>query len=212
VRAAACAVLLCLAPALQAAELFSQPATPEVVARELRANFQELQGAHGLRGHFTQRKQLAGIARPLTSGGEFLFVRGRGILWHTTAPFDSEFVLTARQMVVTESGSVALRMQTAEHPALRLVSDLFLALFALDFDALGRHFDLFFAPGKAWRIGLVPRDPALRTVATRIELTGKNVVSSVVLEDAHGDRTEIVLDGVQHLKTVTAAESGHFAP
>ena len=211
-RAAAFALLLGLAPALPAAELFSQPATPQSLARDIGAKFRQLRGAQGLRGAFTQKKQLAGIARPLVSGGQFLFVRGKGILWHTQTPFDSEFVLTERRMTVSEGGSVALSMQTAEHPGLRLVSDLFLALFALDFDSLGRHFDLFGTLGTPWRIGLAPRDASLRVVATRIELKGSDAVSEVVLEDAHGDRTQIVLDGVQHLKNVSSAESGRFSP
>ncbi len=211
-RAAVFALLLALAPAPQAAERLMQPVTPQAVAGQIGARLEDLHGAQGLRGRFTQRKKLAGIARPLTSGGQFLFVRGKGILWHTTTPFDSEFMLTARQMMVTESGSVAMRMQTAEHPALRLVSDLFLALFALDFDALGRHFDLSLAAGDPWRIGLVPRDSALRAVATRIEMKGSRLVSEVVLEDAHGDRTEIVLDGVQHLQAISPAESARFPP
>ena len=209
-RAAVLALLLGLAPALPAAEL--QPATPQSLARDIGARFQKLQVAQGLRGSFTQKKKLAGIARPLVSGGQFLFVRGKGILWHTQTPFDSEFVLTERRMTVTESGNVALAMQTAEHPGLRLVSDLFLALFALDFDALGRHFDLFAAGGAPWRIGLAPRDAALRVVATRIELKGNESVSEVILEDAHGDRTEIVLSGVRHLKTVAATDAERFAP
>ena len=209
-RVLAFALLLVVAPALPAAGL--QPATAESLARDIGAKFQELRKAEGLRGAFTQKKQLAGIARPLTSGGQFLFVRGKGILWHTTTPFDSEFVLTASRMTVTEGGSVAMRMQTTEHPGLQLVSDLFLALFALDFGALGRHFDLSAAAGTPWRIGLAPRDAALRVVATRIEMKGDKAVSEVVLEDAHGDRTEIVLTGVEHLKTVTPADSARFAP
>ena len=209
-RAAALALLLGVAPFVSAADL--PPATPQTLARDLGGKFQKLQSAQGLRGAFTQKKQLAGIARPLVSGGQFLFVRGKGILWHTQTPFDSEFVLTERRMTVTESGNVALAMQTAEHPGLRLVSDLFLALFALDFDALGRHFDLFAAAGTPWRIGLAPRDAALRVVATRIELKGDAAVSEVVLEDAHGDRTQIVLNGVQHLKTISPAEAERFGP
>lgn len=210
-RAAALALVLCLPPALQAGDLFSQPATPEALARQFAVQLQELQRAEGLRGNFVQKKKLAGIARPLTSGGSFLFVRGRGILWHTATPFDSEFVLTAAKMEVTEGGSVAMRMQTAEQPGLKLVSDIFLAMFTLDFNALGRHFDLYAVGGKPWRIGLAPRDAAMKSVATQIVLTGSEVVNKVVLEDAHGDRTEIVLDGVQHLKTVAPAELERFA-
>ncbi|MGQ0586894.1 MAG: outer membrane lipoprotein carrier protein LolA [Gammaproteobacteria bacterium] len=211
-RGIALVLALLLAPAAPASDLFAQPVSAQALARQLTGRLQQLQRAEGLQGGFAQKKQLAGIARPLTAGGRFLFVRKRGILWHTTTPFDSEFVLTAGKMEVTEGGSVAMSLKTAEQPGLKLVSDIFLAMFALDFDALARHFDLYAIDGKRWRIGLAPRDAALRAVATRIVLAGGDVVNEVVLEDAHGDRTEIRFDAVKHLETVAPAELGRFGP
>jgi hypothetical protein len=211
VKAAAVVLALCLAPTAQAADLFAQPVTPEALTRQFAGPLQELQRAEGLSGTFVQKKQLAGIARPLTSGGRFLFARGRGILWHTRTPFDSEFVLTAAKMEVTEGGGVAMSLQTSGQPGLKLVSDIFLAMFTLDFDALGRHFDLHAAGGKPWHIGLAPRDAAMKAVATRIVLAGSKVVDQVVLEDAHGDRTEIVFSDVRHLKTVAPADLERFS-
>ena len=156
-RAVALVLGLCLAPSAQAADLFAQPVTPEALAKQFTGRLQGLQRAEGLKGNFAQKKKLAGIARPLAAGGTFLFVRRRGILWHTTTPFDSQFVLTAGKMEVTEGGSVAMSLHTAGQPGLKLVSDIFLAMFALDFDALARHFDLYAIDGKPWRIGLAPR-------------------------------------------------------
>lgn len=205
------ALAACLPFAAPASELFSQPVTPESLARKFAVQLQDLARAEGLRGTFVQKKQLAGIARPLVSAGTFLFVRERGILWHTTTPFDSEFVLTAATMEITDAGGVAMRMRTAEQPGLKLVSDIFLAMFALDFSALGRHFDLYSTDGKPWRIGLAPRDAALRVVATRIVLAGDTLVTEVTLEDAHGDLTAIAFDRVEHLKSVAPADLERFA-
>lgn len=210
-KAIALAVLVVLLPSVALAnELFSQRVTPEALEQKFAGHLQELGRAEGLRGTFVQKKKLSGIARPLTSSGNFLFVRGRGILWHTTTPFDSEFVLTARAMEITEDGGVAMRVQTAEQPGLRLVSDIFLAMFALDFSALGRHFDMYAADEKPWRIGLAPRDAALRAVAARIVLAGDSVVTGVTLEDANGDSTAIVFGGVQHLKSVPSTDLERF--
>lgn len=210
-KAIALALLVVLLPfAAQAGDLFTQPVTPEVLERKFAGQLQELKRVAGLRGTFVQKKKLAGIARPLTSGGSFLFVRERGILWHTTTPFDSEFLLTSRAVEITEGGGVAMRMQTAEQPGLRLVSDIFLALFALDFSTLGRHFDMYITDGKPWRIGLAPRDANFRTVAARIVLAGNSVVTGVTLEDARGDVTVIEFDGVQHLKSVSSADLERF--
>lgn len=195
-----------------AEDLYSKPVSSEQLAQLFAGRFQSLQQAQAMSGNFVQKKKLSGITRPLSSTGDFLFVRGRGIRWHTLSPFDSDFVLTAKQMVVKESGSVAMRLQTAEQPGLRLVSDIFLAMFALDFKALGTHFSLYVADGKSWQIGLAPQDASLKTVATRITLAGSDRVDQVLLEDAHGDRTEIVLSQVQNLKSVTPAELERFGP
>lgn len=195
-----------LALGASAAELFSSPAG----IAQLDARLQPLRDVAALGGRFSQERYIAGIARPLRSSGEFLYVAGRGIRWHTLAPFDSDFVLTPDGMSVREGGRVALELQPGQQPGLRLVSDIFLALFALDFKLLGRHFDLFLLDLPAWQVGLVPRDAAFRALATRITIAGNARIDRVVLEDAHGDRTVISFADIRNLSSVAAKDLEPF--
>lgn len=204
---AAAVVLGCLmACGAPAAELFSSPAD----IGQMDARLQPLRDVAALSGQFSQTRHIAGITRPLQSNGRFLYVSGRGIRWHTLAPFDSDFVLTPEGMQVREGGRVAVDLQPAAQPGLRLVSDIFLALFALDFQVLGRHFDLYFLDQPTWQVGLTPRDAAFQALAARIIIDGSRRIDRVVLEDAHGDRTVITFSDVRDLKSVPPEELEPF--
>src|ERR1041385_374281 len=168
-------VLISLLPVTAASgdELFSRPADIKTIEQKLAGSLGELRTAQVLKGDFVQLKHLHEFPQPLRSSGKFLFARGQGIYWHTQQPFDSEFVLTSTQMTVSDGGTVAQRRDTSQQPGLKVVSDIFLALFALDLPSLADHFELYTAGGSnPWQIGLRPKDAALRAVAREIKLSG----------------------------------------
>lgn len=188
-------------PAL-AMDLFEHPQTPAQVQHLLRAAMPELGQTQVLRGHYRQRKFLPEIPRPLSSTGEFLLVRERGIWWHTLTPLDSELTLN-RSSVQKKSGEMA--------------ASIFFALFALDLETLARSFELFAmeagSPGSTWQIGLRPRDAALAAWFQRITLSGGEQLQQLTLFETAGDRTEIDLDAVaQPLSSLLPAERLRFEP
>jgi outer membrane lipoprotein-sorting protein len=204
---------------LMAAATVARPAEPVAVtsaaqlATLTRDTARSLARAQAVRGGFVQRRHLAGLARPLESDGRFLFARGTGIEWHTETPFDSQFVLTANGMTQRDEGGETLRISVADQPALTVVSRVFFALFALDFDALSQDFTMSGASptGAPWRLALRPRTAALGGVFRQALVSGDATVTSVRLEDANGDVTEITLRDVQYdPKGMTADERRRF--
>jgi outer membrane lipoprotein-sorting protein len=169
--------------------------------------------AQAVRGAFVQKRHLAGLAKPLESDGRFLFARGTGIEWHTEQPFDSQFILTADGMTQRDEGGETLHVSVADQPALTVVSRVFFALFALDFDALSQDFTMAGTDtrGAPWQLRLTPKTAALRSVFRQALVTGDATVKSVRLEDANGDATEIELRDVRYDATgLTADERRRF--
>ena len=179
--------------------VFSHPAKAPELVQLTRATAQSLTKARAVRGKFVQRRYLADLARPLESSGKFLFARDAGIEWHTELPFDSQFLMAESGITQRDEGGVTLSIKASEQPALAVVSRVFFALFALDLDALSHDFELYGEPrGSGWVLGLKPRAGALGSVFRQAIVSGDASVERVVLEDGNGDRSEIVLQGVQY--------------
>jgi outer membrane lipoprotein-sorting protein len=203
--------LLLPATALADPDVFLHPKSAEELAKTLLARpAQEVSQTRVLRGRFLHRKHLSDIPAPLESGGEFLFVRDRGLYWHTQKPFDSVFVLTPDAMLQQDDGGKALKMDAKSQPAVRAAAAIFLALFAVDLKALDKDFRMFGQPvaGQegAWVLGLRPKSAAINSIFTQAIVSGAAQVREVELQDAHGDRTVIRLLDARLLQRAPSAE------
>jgi len=196
------AALACLGLALaaRAADPFAHPASgAKLLETTLSRPAARLAHARTLAGDFRQRRQLRELPKPLIASGEFVFARDLGVYWHTAVPFDSVIVLNQAGMTQIDEGAPALRMSADEQPAVRLVANLFAALFTLDVTRLEQDFELYDATeGKRWTLGLKPRAPALAGVIRQVIVAGSDDVESVELMDAQGDRTLIELTAIRY--------------
>jgi hypothetical protein len=192
------ALLLALLPLSAYASVFDHPADATALETLLQPAVTTLREARTLRGDFTQRRLLPDLPRPLLADGGFVFVRDRGMVWNTRQPFPSELTLTRDALIQRDGPDAdAMRLGAGEHPGVRLVAQLFFAIFALDFDALAELFELHgMNDGGHWQLGLHPRDPALAASLREIVVSGRAHVEQVVMQGAAGDRTEIRLDKV----------------
>lgn len=197
------------------ADPFAQPVSDEAQLRvTLSRPAAKLLKAQVLRGEFSHSRYLREIPRPLIATGEFTFVRDLGVYWHTRQPFDSVVVLTAEGLVQWDEGGPPQRIAASEQPAVRLIANIFIALFTLDVTSLRRDFDLY--SGKQqdlWILGLMPRTKAIAGVFSRATVTGTEDVGQVVLTDAQGDRTVIDLRAITYSSDPAGADvRALFAP
>ncbi|WP_082533084.1 outer membrane lipoprotein carrier protein LolA [Pelomonas sp. Root1237] len=144
------------------------------------------------RGGFQQDKQLAGFAKPLKSQGDYLLVRGKGLIWRTTAPFASQLVLTRDRI----AGGGGLQLDASKEPGIRVVTQLMLSLLDGDLGALQQAFEVQASLGgdKAWRAALRPKAAALAQLFSRIELEGDRQLRRIVMTEAQGDTTTLRFD------------------
>jgi hypothetical protein len=158
-----------------------------------------LSNAKVLTGRFVHQKHLTEVPKPLVATGEFTYARNLGVYWHTQQPFDSVFVLTQKGIVQRDEGAETLRLSAQEQPAVRVIADIFLALFTLDVTSLSASFDLYGkSQGERWIVGLKPKSATIGSVFTQATITGAKDVEQVVLLDAHGDRTVIELTDIRY--------------
>ena len=204
-------VLLCLwallvvpvAPGAPAADPFAHPLTSEAQLRTLLSRpAGKLRNAQVLTGKFQHIRHLSEIPKPLVALGEFTFARDLGVYWHTRQPFDSVVVLTGAGLAQSDEGGVVQRISADEQPGVRLITNIFMALFTLDTRSLARDFDLFGGvedeKKNRWIIGLRPRAKAIAGVFKEATVAGSDDVEQVVLTDARGDRTVIDLAGITY--------------
>ncbi len=186
---------------------FQHPTTGEALLRSTLARpAQALAKTQVVTGSFRHAKHLSEMPQPLVSSGEFVFARELGVYWHTREPFDSVLVLSEHGIAQRDEGSQTMTLSAAEQPAVRVIADIFLALFTLDVTSLNRSFDLYGrSQGERWIIGMRPRSPAIASVFREATVTGAADVEQVVLTDVRGDRTVIDLTKTQYSETPATA-------
>lgn len=214
-RHAALLILLLGCSAAGAADPFTHPVSgAELLQGTLARPAAQLAKAQLLSGKFTHRKHLRELPKPLTATGEFQFARDLGVYWHTEQPFDSVVVLTPSGILEKAEGSQVMQISADDQPAVRMIANVFLALFTLDMNSLEKNFALFsVTEGEHWTIGLKPRGGAIANVFTQATVAGAGDVEQVVLIDAHGDRTVIDLTAIEYsLSPPDAATRRLFVP
>jgi hypothetical protein len=180
---AACALVLCSLPSLAAAPI---------------DKIQSLLSKQKiLCGNFEQSKQLTGFKKPLLSSGRFCVAADKGVLWRTLQPFPNTLRLTRDEIVQTQGGRVAMRVDAKQEPTVRAINGVLFALLSGDLSQLDALFD---SEGSVrdrhWNVALKPREPGLAKILSGIQLEGGSHVKSIVLAEANGDRTSIVFTGM----------------
>jgi hypothetical protein len=149
-------------------------------------------------GRFDQRKELAGLKKPLAANGRFCVVADKGVLWRTLHPFPNTVRLTRDEIVHLQGDRVAMRLDAKQEPAVRMINSVLFALLAGD---LGQIEKLFAVDGtihdNSWSVTLKAREPALAKAISSIALDGGAYVKNITISEASGDRTSIVFSEIQ---------------
>jgi Outer membrane lipoprotein carrier protein LolA-like len=149
-------------------------------------------------GRFDQRKELAGLKKPLAANGRFCVVADKGVLWRTLHPFPNTVRLTRDEIVHLQGDRVAMRLDAKQEPAVRMINSGLFALLAGD---LGQIEKLFAVDGtihdNSWSVTLKAREPALAKAISSIALDGGAYVKNITISEASGDRTSIVFSEIQ---------------
>ena len=149
-------------------------------------------------GRFEQSKQLVGLKRPVLSQGRFCVLAEKGVLWRTLAPFPNTVKLSRDEIVMMQGERITQRLDAKQEPTIRTINSVLFALLAGDFSQLEKLFD---ADGTIqennWSVTLKAREPGLAKVIASIAIDGSVYVKKIALQEANGDRTQIVFTAIQ---------------
>jgi hypothetical protein len=158
-------------------------------------------------GRFDQTKTLAGMKKPLLSQGRFCVVNGKGVLWRTLKPFPNTLRLTRDEIVHFQGERVAMRLDAKQEPTVRMINSVLFSLLSGD---LGKLDTLFEVDGSvdngSWKVALKAREPALAKAIGAISLDGAAYVRNIHLNEASGDRTDIVFSDIKTGEGAISAE------
>lgn len=166
-----------------------------------------------LRGNFAQDRQVQGFAQPLHSSGDFVVVRGKGVLWNTRAPLASQLAISRERIRGYDAqGKLLGETDAKKQPALRMVNEIMFALMGGDLDALSARFKVQAqAQGDdGWQMTLLPASAAMAHALQRIELRGARYVREVTLVDAHGAGTVLHFDDLSEQPALSADEAARL--
>ncbi len=178
--------------------VFAHPMAPPQLRLLTAAAVDPLAKAQVVRGEFSQRRFARGLPQPLESHGEFLFVQKIGIEWRTLTPIEARIVVTPSGIKQDQGAATGAGSSGIPDAATQMIARIFFGLFALDYASLARDFTTFGEmDGDRWRVGLQAKRSALGHMFKRAVLTGSTAASAIVLYDAAGGRSEILLQNLR---------------
>lgn len=199
-------------------DLFQQPVQLENPSTEFLTVTQRLQRISVMRSHFSQRKQIKILRRPLISKGFMLFSAKRGLYWQIESPLSSITIFTKQGLFEKRHGVVSRQKQAK----MANFGSLFSAIFVGDIKTLSEHFVLYFSAAaktdededeEGWKIGLIPKRKGgmLQKVFNKIILKGSQQLEEIFLVEQRGDTTLLQFSGIKTVPAhLTSEEEKYF--
>lgn len=158
-------------------------------------------------GRFDQTKHLAGMKKPLASHGRFCVVAGKGVMWRTLKPFPNTLRLTRDEIVHFQGERVSMRLDAKQEPTVRMINSVLFSLLSGELSQLDTLFEVDgSAEAAGWKVALKARSPALAKAIGAISLEGGAYVRNIHMDEASGDRTDIVFSDIKSGESAIAAD------
>jgi Outer membrane lipoprotein carrier protein LolA-like len=148
------------------------------------------------RARFQEEKRLAALTEPLRSAGRLRYRRPDRMEKVTEWPEPESLVVDGDRLVVTEGQEPPRVVDLSAHPEARAAVDALRGPLSGDLTALRRSFAVT-ASGTpaAWRLVLVPADPAAARLLARVEVEGTgDTPRAVTIRQADGDEDRLLIE------------------
>lgn len=160
-------------------------------ADELAAIRARLDAHSRVRAEFVQTKRIADAQRPLVSRGRMLVWGATGVIWEIEQPFQAAYALREGTTVQVVDGQETVRGAEDDAVSTR-VGRVLRALLHGDARSLEQWFEIGArASAERWTITLTPRQGPLASALKSMQVSGREYVESVSIDEASGDATRI---------------------
>jgi hypothetical protein len=148
------------------------------------------------RARFQEEKRIGALTETLRSSGHLLYRRPDRLEKITDWPQPESLAVDGDRLVVTTGQEPPRVVDLSAHPEVRALVDAVRGPLSGDLAALRRSFAVT-ASGTlaAWRLGLVPTDPAALRLLASVEVDGAgDAVRQVLIEQANGDEDRLLIE------------------
>jgi len=169
----------------------ANPVPPAAPAGLLESVMHRLAAVPQSRATFTETRTIAALAQPVRSSGRLAYRRPDRMEQITVWPRQEVLQVEAGRLTLTEDQGAPQALDLAEHPAIAGLVEAILGTLAGDLAGLRRVYrvDIAGTPA-AWRLTLLPREPALAALLRRVTIDGAGAsLRRVHTVQANGDES-----------------------
>ena len=147
-----------------------------------------------VKAEFTKVRKLKILSRPFTTSGRILFLPEKGLVWQTLKPIEDTLLISldgVSQIKKDNPNPIKIK-----NPVVKSASTVFITVLSLDLDRIKAIFTIqegtLTKDKKSYT--LVPKDETLKKVIQYIELSGKDRVERIHIQELSGDSTTVRLE------------------
>jgi len=149
-----------------------------------------------VKAQFTKIRKLKILSRPFNTSGKILFLPENGLVWQTLKPIEDTLLIGFDGVSqIKKDNPVPVKIK---NPVVKSASMVFITVLSLDLEQIKKIFVLKEAKtktSKAVKIyRLVPKDDTLKKAIKFIELSGKERIDKIYIEELSGDSTTVMLE------------------
>lgn len=172
---------------------------------------QQLNSVTVIHGSFEQQKQLHGLDYPLTSSGQFIFWKEKGLYLASDKPFFNASTITADNIIHWQENGSGKISEEQSGLIQREISRTLLAFFSADVELIEARFTTHWEfDGNAWKLLLTPRHEMVRKQMRSAELRGENYIKSLRIEGGNGDVTQLKFTDIHSSDSPTPEQCRWF--
>ena len=150
-----------------------------------------------VKAEFEKVRKLKILSKPFITTGKILFDPEKGLVWQSLKPIEDTLLIGfdgVSQLKEDKSEPVKI-----ENPVVKSASEVFITILSLDLEKIKKIFDIkeetANSQGKLYK--LTPKDETLKKVIKSIEMSGKERVERIYIEEHSGDSTLVNLSEEQ---------------
>lgn len=171
---------------LSMASVFDHPVNADS-KRVLTSALTEMTRYDVISGDFVQTKSIKKLNRNFVSTGTFRISKTSGVVWKTQKPFPSEMIVSDAGISERNANGVVRTISSKDNPVFAQFSMTIQALFSGNLSELETRFNIYYEKNpNGNRIGLVPREAAVRKVIANIVMDVSENLDKVVITDGEG--------------------------
>lgn len=161
----------------------AEPFAPATLMRTLAAT-------KASRADFVEKRFLASLDRPIESSGELVYAAPSRLERRTIKPKPEVLIVDGDTLTIERNGT-RRSISLASYPEVAAFTDSIRATLAGDLDALSRAYRVVLdGQPKLWRLTLLPSDPKIATLISRVTVTGHDaLVDAIEVLQADGSRS-----------------------